>query len=153
MRRTQQIPVWFLAAVVTALAGCNANTGEQAVARLDTQATAEIAATVSTQVEGKLDAALVQIDKRIEDHSARVTEATQKAVVAVSKVDNSTNDKVVTRVLAIGMTIETTLLILCACFANPEGYCRQTVRRIRKRFHRGTAHHSHLQDQGSVLRS
>jgi len=134
------------------LAGCNANSGEQAVARLDATATAEVAAEVSTQVEGKLDAALVQIDKRIEDHSVRVTEATQKAAVAVSKIDNSTNDKFVTRILAIGMTIETMLLILWAAFANPDGYCSRTFRRIGRRFRRGTARQVHVQDQRPVLR-
>jgi len=110
MRRVHRMLVWLLATVFTSIA-CNANSGEQAVARLDAQATAEIAATVSTQVEGKLDAALLKIDKRIEDHSVRVTEATQKAVVAVSKVDNSTSDQVVNRVLVVGTVAALIMLV------------------------------------------
>ena len=111
MRQMHRTPLWLLAAVFAAQAGCNANSGEQAVARLDAQATAEIAATVSTQVEGKLDAALIQIDKRIEDHSARITKATQKAVVAFSKVDNSTSDQVVNRVLVVGTVAALIMLV------------------------------------------
>lgn len=110
MRRTQRIPVYFLVAMFAPLA-CNTNSGEQAVARLDARTTAEIAATVSTQVEGKLDAALVSIDERIEDHSTRVTEATQKAVVAFSKVDNSTSDQVVNRVLVVGTVAALIMLV------------------------------------------
>jgi hypothetical protein len=138
--------VGFLAAVFAPLA-CNANSGEQAVARLDTQATAEIAATVSTQVEGKLEAALVRIDKRIEDHSARVTEATQKALVAVSKVDNSTSDQVVNRVLVVGTVAA--LIMLVASY--PVGKVLWLIgRRLRGN---GSGPGPELQDQGLVLRS
>jgi len=128
------------------LAGCNANSGEQAVARLDATATAEVAATVSTQVEGKLDAALIQIDQRLEDHSARITETAQKAVLAVSKVDNSTSDKVVNRVMVIGVVI--VLVMLVATY--PVG---KLLWLIGRRIGNGRAHRTRHSHQGSVLRS
>ncbi len=131
---------------LAALTGCNANSGEQALARLDTETTAEIAATVSTQVEGKLDAALVQIDQRLEDHSARITETTQKAVLAVNKVDNSTSDKVVNRALVIGVV--TVLIMLVATY--PVG---KLLWLIGGRIGNGRAHRARYPDQGSVLRS
>jgi hypothetical protein len=91
--------LWLLAE----LAGCNANSGEQALARIENT----VDTTLRDAVHGEFDAFTIKLD----DHSARITETTQKAVVAVSKVDNSTSDRVVNRVLVIGTVMALLMLV------------------------------------------
>jgi hypothetical protein len=98
VRKLRRCPRTLLVAVFTPLA-CNANSGEQALARID--------ATVRDAVHGEFETLTVKLD----DHSARITAATQQAVVAVSKVDNSTSDRVVNRVLSIGAVLALIMLV------------------------------------------
>jgi hypothetical protein len=69
------------------------------------QGTVEVTsdATIATVADVRAEAAAIKLV--VSDESKRITETTQKAVVAVSRVDNSTSDKWVNRTLAIGAVL------------------------------------------------
>ncbi len=137
---------WLVSLVALAMA-CNANSGEQAVARFDAKAEIEAAVAqigaveatvgdvvakagvVETQLGdvtsqiGDVDARIGQVTAQLageisglklqlQDQSTRLSEVKQQALVASSKIDNSTSDKVVNRVLVIGVVAALIMLVL-----------------------------------------
>jgi len=134
VRRCTALLLVLLGGCLVVPAACNANSGEQTLARIDT--------TVRDAVHGEFEAFTVKLD----DHSARITETTQQAVVAVSKVDNSTSDRVVNRILVVGTVAA--LIMLVASY--PVGKLLWLIGR-RLKSNGGSGYQ--LQDQGSVLRS
>ena len=104
-RATDGVALAVTAALLACLA-CYINMGCAAAANTGRVGTAEVEVEVNEiPLSAELEAALVKLETTIADESKRMTETTQKAVVAVSSVDNSTADKVVNRAAIFGLII------------------------------------------------
>jgi hypothetical protein len=106
------------------LAGCAAqnqgrlNTVEVAP-EVDTDVSAEVENDIAAEVNSAVEASLAKIEAVIRDQSQRISETEQKALLATSKIDNSTSDKWVNRIMAIGGTVFGLILVVLLGFSAP----------------------------------
>ncbi len=102
-----------LSAIVVLAMACNANTGEQAIARIgDVEGRVGDVTGRMGDLAAELSGEIAAIRQEMTDQSARISEVTQQALVATSKIDNSTSDKVVNRVLVVGVVAALIMLVL-----------------------------------------